>query len=59
MPWDSRAVIAIFKAAEPVLLKIPIPLVLPAAVKSVRVSVAVPRAEVDVVTPAGARSVLN
>ena len=58
MPWDSRAVIAIFKAADPVLLKIPIPLVLPAAVKSVRVSVAVPRAEVDVVTPDGAELVL-
>ena len=58
MPWDSRAVIAIFKAAEPVLFIIPIPLVLPAAVKSVRVSVAVPRAEVDVVTPDGAELVL-
>ena len=38
-PWISSAVISVFNTAEPVLLNIPIPLVAPAAVKSVKLSV--------------------
>ena len=41
----SRAVISAFKTPEPVLLKIPIPLVAPVAAKFVRLSVAAPRSE--------------
>ena len=43
IPCDSNAVISVFKTAEPVCFKIPIPLVLPAAVKSVKESVVAPR----------------
>ena len=39
IPNDSSAVISAFNIAEPVPLIIPIPLVLPAAVKSVKLSV--------------------
>ena len=46
IPCDSSAVISAFKTAEPVFFNIPIPLVLPAAVKSVILSVAAPIAAV-------------
>ena len=45
IPMLSRAVISAFKTPEPVLLKIPIPLVAPVAGKFAILSLAVPRAE--------------
>ena len=49
-PSVSKAVISAFKTADPVLFKIPIPLVAPAAtpVKSVKESDAPPNAALDV-----------
>ena len=53
-PKDSNACISAFKTADPVLFKIPIPLVAPAAfaVKSVIVSAVVPKAALSVVIAA-------
>ena len=42
-PNDSSAVISAFNTAEPVFFNIPIPLVAPAAPKSVMLSVAAPK----------------
>ena len=51
LPKTSKAVISAFNVADPVCLKIPIPLVAPTAAKSVKASVALPIAADEAPVP--------